>query len=80
MMVKSGQEKIFLKFQNPFYFYSFYFIERRTLLQSYQFSNKNDHLSAWRDFKKKIFVVYVDMANEILSQKFHPYSRTYLGL
>ena len=29
---------------------------------------------AWRDFKKKLFVMHVLMINENLSQKFHTYS------
>ena len=32
----------------------FYFIERRIFAPNDKFSNKNDHLPAWRDFKKII--------------------------
>ena len=41
--------------------------------KKYNFSDKNDHLFAWRDFKK-IFIVYALMVNGTLSQKFHPNS------
>ena len=37
--------------------------------QSYKFSNKNDHF-----FAIKLFVVYLHIINEFLSNKFHPYS------
>ena len=42
MIVKSGIEKIFLKFLHFPYFIS---------VQNHKFSNKNNHLPAWRDFK-----------------------------
>ena len=50
MMVKSGLEKIILKFfhaQN----YFFYLIEKRSFDQKYKFSNKNDMVCAWSNFK-----------------------------
>ena len=53
MTVKSGLEKIFLKFLHALtIFYKWiYLIERRSFGQKYKFSNKNDMVSAWRNFK-----------------------------
>ena len=55
--------------QEPFLSNLFYFIERRIFAPKDKFSNKIDHLPAWRDFKKKI-AVYVDKVSETSSQKF----------
>ena len=55
--------------RKPFLSNYSYFIERRIFAQNYKFSNKNDLLCAWRDFKKN-----VDMINETLSHKVHQYS------
>jgi hypothetical protein len=56
MMVKSGLEKIFLKFR---LFQKIFFITEFALwAQKCKFSNKNDTFCAWRDFKKK-FVIYI---------------------
>ena len=52
MMVKSGLEKkIFLKFLHAFSIKWIYLIERRSFHQKYKFSNKNDMVRAWRNFK-----------------------------
>ena len=50
-----------------------YFIKGPMLAQNYKFSNKNGLLPSWIDFKR-IFVVFVHMIKETLSQNFHPYS------
>ena len=47
MMVKCGLEKIFLKFLHA----GDYFSLLHKSVQNHKFSNKNDHLPAWRDFK-----------------------------
>ena len=47
MMVKSGLEKIFLKFLHA----GDYFSLLHKSVQKIKFSNKNNHLPAWRDFK-----------------------------
>ena len=47
MMVKSGLEKIFLKFLHA----GDYFSLLHKSVQNHKFSNKNNHLPAWRDFK-----------------------------
>ena len=70
MMMKSGLEKIFLKFLHvltmSFLLLNFY--------QKYKFSNKNDMVSAWRNFKniflRPLFIII--FRPEML--KFHPYS------
>ena len=46
MMVKSGLEKIFLKFLHATSVFFIYFMERRTFAQNYKFSNKIE-----RDFE-----------------------------
>ena len=73
MMVKVVYFFIIPPCEMPFSENLFYFIVKWTLAQNYKFSNKNDLLCTWRDFKK-IFMVDVDMVNETLSQKFHSYS------
>ena len=50
MMVKSGLEKIFLKFLHA----GGYFPLLHKSAQNHKFSNKNNYLHAWKDFKKKI--------------------------
>ena len=59
-MVKSGLEKILLKFLNEQSFTDLliYFINGRIFALNYKFSNKKDHVCARRDLKK-IFVVYI---------------------
>ena len=47
MMVKSGLEKIFLKFLHA----GDYFPLLHKSAQNHKFSNKNNYLPAWRDFK-----------------------------
>ena len=47
IMMKINQEKILFKFLHA------EAILLRPFLQSYKFTNKNDILSAWRDFKNK---------------------------
>ena len=47
MMVKSGLEKIFLKFLHA----GDYFLLLHKCAQIHKFSNKNNYLPAWRDFK-----------------------------
>ena len=47
MMVKRGLEKIFLKFLHAGDYFSL--LQKR--VQNHKFSNKNNHLPAWRDFK-----------------------------
>ena len=42
--------KIFLKFLHAL---AIYLIDRRSFGQKYKFSNKNDMVRAWRNFKKK---------------------------
>ena len=44
-MVKSGLEKIFLKFLHPGDYL------RHKSAQNHKFSNKNNYLPGWRDFK-----------------------------
>ena len=48
-MVKSGLEKIFLKFLHV----GDYFPLLHKSAQNHKFSNKNNYLAAWRDFKIK---------------------------
>ena len=55
MMVKSGLEKIFLKFS----YNSFCLIEMSTSVQNCKFSNKNDLLSAWRDFPFFLWCIFM---------------------
>jgi hypothetical protein len=53
--------------QEPFSSNSFY-TERRIFAPNDKLSNKNGHISAWRDLKKKFYVMYyTDMVNETLS-------------
>ena len=47
MMVKSGLEKIFLKFLHA----GDYFLLLHKSAQNHKFSNKNNYVPAWRDFK-----------------------------
>ena len=47
MMVKSGLEKIYLKFLHA----GDYFPLLHKTAQNHKFSNKNNYLPAWRDFK-----------------------------
>ena len=47
MIVKSGLEKLFLKFLHA----ENYFPLLHKSVQNHKFSNKNNHLPAWRDFK-----------------------------
>ena len=70
MMVKSGLEKIFLKFLHALTM-SFLLLN---FDQKYKFSNKNNMVSAWRNFKnnfpRPLFIII--FRPEML--KFHPYS------
>ena len=70
MMVKSGLEKIFLKFFHALTM-SFLLLN---LDQKYTFSNKNNKASAWKNFKnifpRPLFIII--FRPEML--KFHPYS------
>ena len=47
MMVKSGLEKIFLEFLHA----GDYFLLLHKIAKNNIFSNKNNYLPAWRDFK-----------------------------
>ena len=47
MIVKSGLEKIFLKFLHA----GDYFLLLHKSAQNHKFSNNNNYLPAWRDFK-----------------------------
>ena len=47
MMVKSGLEKIFLKFSHA----GDYFFLLHKSVQNDKFTNKNNYLHTWRDFK-----------------------------
>ena len=51
MMVKSGLEKIFLKFLHA----GDYFPLLHKSAQNKRFSNKNNYLPSWRDFKRFFF-------------------------
>ena len=73
MMVKSGLD-FFLKFLHGLtIFYQMNGTERRSFGQKYKFSNKNDIVSTWRNFKcilsRPLFAIIY--RPEIL--KFHPY-------
>ena len=63
-MVKSGLEEIFLKFLHALaIFYSMNLPHRKENFdQKYKFSNKNDMVSAWRNFKnifsRTLFIVF----------------------
>ena len=59
MMVKSGLEKIFLKFlKAEAIFFELILLHRKeAFATNYKFSYKNDVISAWRDFKKNLCVV-----------------------
>ena len=54
MMLNTGLEKISLKFFHAQAIFDLliYFIEKRIFAQNQKFSNKNDLLCAWRDFKE----------------------------
>ena len=60
--------------RSPFSIKWIYLIERRSFGQKYKFSNKNDMVSAWRNFKiifsRPLFTII--FRPEML--KFHPYS------
>ena len=47
MILKSGLEKIFLKFLHAVDYFSLL----HNSAQNHKFSDKNNHLPAWRDFK-----------------------------
>ena len=70
-MVKCGLEEIFMKFLHA---PRIYLVERRNFDQKYKFSNKNNMVSAWRNFKnifpRPLFIII--FRPEML--KFHPYS------
>jgi len=70
MMMKSGLRKIFLKFLHALTM-SFLLLNSD---QKYKFSNKNNMVSAWRNFKnifpRPLFIII--FRPEML--KFHPYS------
>ena len=70
MMMKSGLGKIFLKFLHALTM-SFLLLN---FDQKYKFSNKNNMVSAWRNFKnifpRPLFIII--FRSEML--KFHPYS------
>jgi hypothetical protein len=68
MMVKSGLEKIFLKFLHA----GDYFILLHKSAQNYKFSNKKNYLPAWRDFKinfsRPLFTIMFRPKMEILDR------------
>ena len=62
MMVKSGLEKIFLKFLHA----EDYFLLLHKSALNHKFSNKNNYLPAWRDFK----IIFLDhFSPSFLGQK-----------
>ena len=75
-MVKSGLEFFFVKFLHALSIIWIYLIERRIFGQKYKFSNKNDMVSTWRNFKnifsRPLFTIIFSFRPEML--KFHPYS------
>ena len=76
MMVKSSLEFFFWNSskRSPFSIKWIYLIERRSFGQNYKFCNKNDMVSAWRNFRnifpRPLFIII--FSPEML--KFHPYS------
>ena len=50
MMVKSGLGKIFFKFPHAGHAGNYFSLLHKSA-QNHKFSNKNNHLPAWRDFK-----------------------------
>ena len=74
MMVKSGLRIILNSFMQKAFLGKFFLLHRRRIFaQNFKFSKKNKLLCLWRDFKKN-FLMYVNIINETLSHKFHPYS------
>ena len=69
MMMKSGLEKIILKFLHAQH-NCFYLIKKLKIANSVI----KITLFAHGGISKKFFTVDVDMINKTLSQKFHPYS------
>ena len=64
MIVKSGVEKIFLKFLHA----GDYFSILHKSVQNHKFSNKNNHVPAWRDFK----IILLDhFSQSFLGQKLY---------
>ena len=57
LMVKSGLEKIFLKFLHAGDIF-FQFILLHRIAQNYKFSNKNNHLPAWRKIDNNFFAIW----------------------
>ena len=70
MMVKSGLEKIFLKFPDA----EDYFPLLHKSAQNHKFSNKNNYLPAWRDFKinfSRPLFTNIFRPNGIFGYRFH---------
>jgi hypothetical protein len=64
MMVKSGLEKVFLKFFHA----GDYFPLLYKSAQNHKFSNKNNYLPAWRDLK----IIFLDhFSTSFLGQKWY---------
>ena len=70
MMVQSGLEKIFLKFLHA----GDYFLLLHKSDQNHKFSNKNDMVSAWRNFKNIFSRPLFTIIFRPKMIKFHPYS------
>ena len=53
MITKSGLERNILKFlmPKPFSIKCIYLLQKRRFDQKYKFSNKNDMVCSWRNFK-----------------------------
>ena len=72
LIMKSGLEKIFLKFlhaQAVFYYKWIYYIEKHRVTNSVKMT-----FFAHGGISIKLFVVYLHIINECLSYKFHPFS------
>ena len=60
--------------RSPFSIKWIYLIERRSFDQKYKFSNKNDMVSAWRNFKNNFSRPLFTIIFRPEMLKFHPYS------
>ena len=58
----------------PFSIKLIYLIERRSFDQKYKFSNKNDRVSAWRNFKNTLSRPLFTIIFRPEMLKFHTYS------
>ena len=60
--------------RKPFSIRIFFLIDRRSFDQKYKFSNKNDMVSAWRNFKNNFSRPLFTIIFRPEMLKFHPYS------